>query len=149
VSRVTGIRIGEVARRLGLTTRTLRYYEEMGLLAPEARSQGGFRSYGDDEIRRLERIAELKNLLGFNLVEIKQILGAEDELASLREEYFSDPEDSTRRAGILDRALELNGRLRTLVNTKMAGLEAMRTHLDERSRSYKKAKRGLRTAAQL
>src|SRR5438067_6728890 len=104
---MAGMRIGEAARRLGLTTRTLRYYEEMGLLAPEARSQGGFRSYSDSELARLERICELKNLLGFNLVEIKEILTAEDELKALREQYFSG-EDSAERARILERALELN-----------------------------------------
>ena len=138
-----GIRIGEAAQRLGLTTRTLRYYEEMGLLSPEGRNQGGIRLYGDEELRRLQRICELKNLLGFNLVEIKEILTAEDELAELRREYFADPSDIERRTGILGRALELNERLRALVDAKATALADMRASLDERARTYKKIMREL------
>jgi len=141
---VSGIRIGEAASRLGVTTRTLRYYEEMGLLAPQARQSGGFRVYGDEEMRRLERIRELKDLLGFNLVEIKEILTAEDELASLRHEYFADPDDHARRFSILSRALEINTRLRSLVSSKISGLEEMRSALEERARVYKRALRELK-----
>jgi len=144
---VSAIRIGEAAHRLGLTTRTLRYYEEMGLLSPEARNQGGFRLSGEDEIARLERICELKNLLGFNLHEIKEILTAEDELAELRREYFAEPEDAARREGILVRALEINRRLRGLVDAKATALAQMRDTLEERARSYKKTLRELRAGA--
>ena len=144
---MSGIKIGEAAKRLGMTTRTLRYYEEMGLLAPEARNTGGFRLYGEDEIKRLERISELKNLLGFNLHEIKAIFEAEDELATLRREYYADPDDHGRREGILKRALELNGRLRGLVDTKVAALQEMKTTLESRARGYKKTMKELRAGA--
>jgi DNA-binding transcriptional MerR regulator len=141
------MRIGEAALRCGLTTRTLRYYEEMGLLAPEARGSGGFRLYGEDEIKRLERIGELKNLLGFNLVEIKEIMIAEDELATLRAEYQASEDDGRRRAGILERALEINGRLRGLVDAKATALDGMRSSLEERARSYRDILRSLETTA--
>ena len=144
---MSGIKIGEAATRLGMTTRTLRYYEEMGLLAPEARNTGGFRLYGEDEIKRLERISELKNLLGFNLHEIKAIFEAEDELATLRREYYADPDDHGRREGILERALELNGRLRGLVDAKVAALQEMKTTLESRARGYKKTMKELRAGA--
>src|SRR2546425_10451349 len=121
-----------------MTTRTLRYYEEMGLLAPEARNTGGFRLYGEDEIGRLERISELKNLLGFNLHEIKAILEAEDELATLRREYYADPDHGARREDILTRALELNGRLRGPVDAKVSSLQEMKSSLESRARGYKK-----------
>ena len=144
---MSGIKIGEAATRLGMTTRTLRYYEEMGLLAPEERNRGGFRLYGEDEIKRLERISELKNLLGFNLHEIKAIFEAEDELATLRREYYADPDDHGRREGILERALELNGRLRGLVDAKVAALQEMKTTLESRARGYKKTMKELRAGA--
>ncbi len=144
---MSGIRIGEAASRLGVSTRTLRYYEEMGLLAPQGRQSGGFRVYGEEEVGRLERIRELKDLLGFDLVEIKEILTAEDELASLRREYFSDPDDDARRSSILERALEINTRLRSLVGSKMARLEGMRSSLEERARAYRKAMRELKAGA--
>ena len=142
-----GMRIGEAARRLGMTTRTLRYYEEMGLLSPEARNRGGFRLYGEDEVQRLERISELKNLLGFNLHEIKDILDAEDELASLRREFYADPDDVDRRRGILERALELNARLRRLVDAKVTALQEMKSSLEERAKTYKKGLRELKAGA--
>ena len=144
---MSGIKIGEAATRLGMTTRTLRYYEEMGLLTPEERNRGGFRLYGEDEIKRLERISELKNLLGFNLHEIKAIFEAEDELATLRREYYADPDDHGRREGILERALELNGRLRGLVDAKVAALQEMKTTLESRARGYKKTMKELRAGA--
>ena len=136
---MTGIRIGEAARRLGLTTRTLRYYEEMGLLPSGDRAQGKFRAYTEDDIRRLERITELKHLLGFNLHEIREILTAEDELKELRRQYDADADDLARREGILTRALELNARLRSLVDAKVSALEQMRGHLAERADAYRAA----------
>ena len=144
---MSGIRIGEAASRLGVTTRTRRYYEEMGLLASPGRQSGGYRVYDEEEMRRLERIRELKDLLGLNLVVMKEILTAEDELASLRLEYFADPEDDARRSAILSRALEINSRLRSLVGSKMAGLERMRSSLEERARVYKRAMRQMKAGA--
>jgi DNA-binding transcriptional MerR regulator len=68
-----GIKIGEVARRTGLTVRTLRHYEEIGLLPPPARNEGGQRQYGVDEIERLQRIVALRQL-DLGLEEIRTLL---------------------------------------------------------------------------
>lgn len=68
-----GIKIGEVARRTGLTVRTLRHYEEIGLLPRPARNEGGQRQYGADEIERLQRIVALRQL-GLGLEEIRVLL---------------------------------------------------------------------------
>ena len=59
-------KIGELARRTGLTVRTLHHYDEIGLLSPAERSAGGHRVYGDDDVRRLYRIVSLRSL-GFPL----------------------------------------------------------------------------------
>ena len=56
------MRIGDVARRTGLTVRTLRYYEEIGLLPPSERLAGGHRVYGEDDIRRLHRVNLLRHV---------------------------------------------------------------------------------------
>ena len=64
--------IGEAAERTSLTQRTLRYYEEKGLLKTPTRMDGGFRLYSDEDLDRLERIKELKDLLGFSLADIKE-----------------------------------------------------------------------------
>lgn len=66
------IRIGELARRTGVTTRTLRFYEEMGLITPSGHSRGGFREYDPGQIRRIEAILALK-AAGFQLEEIREL----------------------------------------------------------------------------
>jgi DNA-binding transcriptional MerR regulator len=71
--RLTRLKIGEVARRSGLTVRTLRHYEAMGLLKPSARSEGGQRLYGTAELERLQQIVSLRQL-GFGLEEIRALL---------------------------------------------------------------------------
>jgi DNA-binding transcriptional MerR regulator len=71
------IQIGEVAERVGLSLRTVRYYEEMGLLVPETRTQGGFRMYSEDQVARLELIKRMKPL-GFSVQETRRLLEARD-----------------------------------------------------------------------
>ncbi len=73
-------RIGEVADHLGLSLRTVRYYEEAGLVRPSRRTDGGFRLYGDEEISRLALIKQMKPL-GFSVQEMRQLLKARDRLA--------------------------------------------------------------------
>jgi DNA-binding transcriptional MerR regulator len=67
------MQIGEVAERIGLSLRTIRYYEEVGLAAPSARSEGGFRLYVEDDVERLRVIMQMKPL-GFSLEEMRELL---------------------------------------------------------------------------
>ena len=69
--------IGEVAERTGLSLRTIRYYEEMGLIAPSARTGGGFRLYSDTDVSRLMLIKRMKPL-DFSLEEMRDVLGILD-----------------------------------------------------------------------
>lgn len=71
--------IGQVAERLGLSMRTIRYYEEMGLIEPSSRSEGGFRLYSDEDIGRLDLIKQMKPL-GFTVQEMRDLLAALDQL---------------------------------------------------------------------
>lgn len=71
------MQIGEVAERTGLSLRTIRYYEEVGLVVPSARSQGGFRLYVESDIERLALIKRMKPL-GFQLDEMRELLGILD-----------------------------------------------------------------------
>ncbi|HLA19612.1 MAG TPA: MerR family transcriptional regulator, partial [Dehalococcoidia bacterium] len=68
------LQIGEVAERTGVTQRTLRFYEEKGLLRPPTRMDGGFRLYSEDDVSRVEHIRKLQNLLGVTLAEIKEMV---------------------------------------------------------------------------
>ena len=71
------VHIGEVVERTGLSHRTIRYYEEMGLVAPAGRTEGGFRLYDEAGIARLLLVTPMKPL-GFSIEEIGQLLGALD-----------------------------------------------------------------------
>jgi MerR family copper efflux transcriptional regulator len=73
------MQIGEVAERTGLSVRTIRFYEESGLVAPSTRSPGGFRLYSDDDVARLELIRRLKPL-DFSIEEMREVLLLLDEL---------------------------------------------------------------------
>ena len=87
--------IGEVADLTGLSLRTIRYYEEMGLIAPSARSQGGFRLYSDSDVERLMLIKRMKPL-DFSLDQMGEVLRALDEVV--------DPAiDDRRRDALLAR----------------------------------------------
>jgi DNA-binding transcriptional MerR regulator len=71
--------IGEVAERIGLSLRTIRYYEEVGLITPSARTQGGFRLYTESDAARLQLVKDMKPL-GFSLDEMRDLLGVLDRL---------------------------------------------------------------------
>jgi MerR family transcriptional regulator, copper efflux regulator len=76
----THMQIGQVAERTELSIRTLRHWEEAGLVTPSARSAGGFRLYTDGDVERLRTIRRMKPL-GFTLDEMKQLLASLDVLA--------------------------------------------------------------------
>ena len=69
-------KIGELARRTGLTVRTLHHYDEIGLLSPAERSDGGHRVYDEADVQRLYRIVSLRSL-GFPLDAIAQALDSQ------------------------------------------------------------------------
>ncbi len=120
--------IEQVSARTGLTKRTLRYYEEVGLLLPTGRTEGNYRRYNEEDIQRLERIKELRDLLGFSLADIRELLVAEDERGEIKVAYQQETEAATKIAQ-LDRADELIRSQLHLIEQKMAGLDQMRTGL--------------------
>lgn len=72
-TRARLMQIGQVAERTGLSLRTIRWYEQTGLVVPTSRSDGGFRLYSDEDVERLEVIKRLKPL-GFSLEEMQELL---------------------------------------------------------------------------
>ncbi|MFJ8884534.1 MerR family transcriptional regulator [Streptomyces sp. NPDC102402] len=90
------MQIGEVAARTELSLRTIRHYEETGLVIPSARSQGGFRLYTETDVQRLMVIRRMKPL-GFTLDEMRDLLDITDRLDA------AEPADSTERRALLER----------------------------------------------
>ena len=100
------LRIGEVAKRTGTTPRTIRYYEEIGLLpASSDREPGAHRAYEEADVERLAEVLRLKSLLGLSLEELRQLASAEEARDALRREWRGGVEDPVRRREILDEAL--------------------------------------------
>ena len=136
------LRIGEVAELTGTTPRTIRYYEELGLLpVAVGREPGSHRLYEQADVERLRDVLRLKELLGMSLEELRELAAVEVARASLRREWDQGIEDPARRRevltealGYVERQLELARRRRVDV-TKLEGeLRAKRDRLRDRLR---------------
>jgi DNA-binding transcriptional MerR regulator len=135
--------IGMAAEEAGVTTRTLRYYEQLGLLPPTARSVGGARRYTAADLDRVARIRRLQDLLGQDLEQIRRVLGAEDRLAELRHEWQADAA-LARREEILAEVMEINDALRAEVHTRLAALKDFAAELEDKARLHRKVGKELR-----
>ena len=120
--------IEQVATRTGFTKRTLRYYEEVGLLPPTGRTEGNYRRYSEADLERLESIKNLRDLLGFSLSDIREIMEAEDERGQIKVAYKQERE-ATAKVAQLNRADELIRGQMDVIEKKLAGLEQMKAVL--------------------
>jgi DNA-binding transcriptional MerR regulator len=127
----TTLRIGQAAAAAGVSTRTLRYYEQVGLLRPAAYSSGGERRYTDVDVERLRRIRDLQRLLGSDLADIRTVLEAEDRLADIRAEFRSGI-SARRKRELLDEATAINERMQEQVRQRIGALEGLLAELQAR-----------------
>ena len=127
------MRIGDVARAVGTTTRTIRYYEEIGLLEASGppRPSGAHREYTEADVERLREILRFKELLGVSLDELRELMAAEDARAAIRAE-FRRTEDPRRRRRLLEEALGHLDHQLELVQRRAAELAELEGALSER-----------------
>ena len=126
------LRIGDVARLVGTTPRTIRYYEEIGLLAEApARPSGQHRTYTEAEVERLREVMRLKSLLGVTLEELKTLLSAEEARAEVRAQLRRDDVHPERRHELLQEALGHIDRQLELVEHRSAELAKLKEELTE------------------
>jgi DNA-binding transcriptional MerR regulator len=138
------LRIGEVARRVGTTPRTIRYYEEIGLLpAEDTREAGRHRLYGEREVQRLRDALRLKELLGISLEELKELLEAEDARAALRDEWRHGEPGDDRRREMLDESVRLLDRQLALVRRRRDEIAALEGELAAKRRQVLRRRREL------
>jgi DNA-binding transcriptional MerR regulator len=130
------LQIGEVADRTGVTQRTLRFYEERGLLKPPTRMEGGFRLYSEEDVSRVEQIKRLQNLLGLTLAEIKEMVEAEEVKEELRATYRPDLE-VTERIERLQKRIDVTERQYGIISTKLTAMEEMKRDLEEKLERYR------------
>jgi DNA-binding transcriptional MerR regulator len=129
-----GIRISDAATRAGVSARTLRYYEELGLLTPSLYTAGGERRYTTDDLAHLQRILELRQVLGMNLDEIREFLALETRLDELRASYRAAKGATTKKAraeqkATLQEAMVVNESLAQQITAKLARMDGFRTKL--------------------
>jgi DNA-binding transcriptional MerR regulator len=131
------LRIGELAEQTGTTPRTIRYWEEMGLLgAGSDRAEGKHRSYTQDDVQRVSEIVRLRNLLGLSLEELSSLLEAERGRAHLREE-LSHTESPAEQRRILEQLLGH-------ISSQLELVRGRRTELDELARELETKQRRVR-----
>ena len=115
-----------------MSPRSLRYYQQIGLLTPSACTPGGLRRYSEDNLARVARIRELQTLLGFNLDEIAVVLRNEDRMAEMRAAYHDERTGDKERESILKQCLSLQEDLRATVDSKRAAITDFLADLDAR-----------------
>jgi DNA-binding transcriptional MerR regulator len=118
------LRIHEAAAEVGLTARSVRYYEEVGLLRPAARSEGDYRLYDPTDLERLRFIKGLRDDAGFSLAEIAQLL--EDEAARERGHaaFHATTDPAERKRLLCERVASFERQIETL-ERKIGRLQAM------------------------
>jgi MerR family transcriptional regulator, repressor of the yfmOP operon len=129
------LRIGEVAELTGTTPRTIRYYEEIGLLPdPDDRAQGKHRSYSDADVERVREIIRLRDLLGLSLEELSKLLEAETARAEIRRKYRETKDPEIQRRLLTESLGYIAGQLE-LVRGRKRELEDLERELVEKRRS--------------
>lgn len=128
------MRIGEVAELTGTTPRTIRYYEEIGLLGGEpAREQGKHRAYTQADVDRVKEVLRLRDLLGLSLEQLAQLVDAETARAEIRKE-LQTVQDPARRRALREQALShIAGQLE-LVRKRRAELRTLERELTQKQR---------------
>ena len=142
----TRIRIGELARRVGATPRTVRYYEELGLLSGRGRRQGRHRLYDAADEARLAELIRVRDLLGLSLAELRAWDEAEQARAALRERWAADPSER-ERAQIAAEAREPLETQLALVRGRREALEELEDELVAKRRRMREILHDLDEAA--
>jgi DNA-binding transcriptional MerR regulator len=126
------LRIGEVADRTGVTPRTIRYWEEIGLLgAEDERPEGKHRLYADADVERISEIVRLRDLLGLSLEQLSQLLEAESARAQLRRE-LSKTEAPTERKRLLEEVQRHISTQLEMVRTRLSELTQLAAELEDK-----------------
>jgi MerR family transcriptional regulator, repressor of the yfmOP operon len=123
--------IGAIAEEVGLTARAIRYYEEIGLLRPAIRVKGSSRLFDESDVQRLREIKRLREVIGFSLAEIAELLDADDVRDQLRSQFIGTT-DPAVRARVLCDAIALAELRLGIVERKLAQVEAVRREELER-----------------
>lgn len=136
------LRIGDLAERAGVTPRTVRYYEELGLLPVGAREQGKHRTYDEAAVERLRELTRLRDLLGVSLDELRRVMQGEDAREELKRQ-FHETESHEERLRIVEAALPNVDLQLELVRRRLGELGELEQALVERRKLLLRRRREL------
>ena len=139
---MSALRIGEVAQRVGVTPRTIRYYEELGLLGSGEREKGAHRTYAETDVMRVQELIRLRDLLGLTLEELVELAEAEEARAALRGRWEEDPSDE-ERLRIVEEAIPHVERQLALVRGRQSTLEEFAAELETKLSRLRRRRREL------
>ncbi len=142
MTTTTTLRIGEIAERSGVTPRTIRYYEELGLLPRSERELGKHRVYTDADVERVLELKRLRDLLGLSLDELRAMVVAEDVRADVRRR-FEETDSPDEQIALLDVALPHLDTQLELVRRRLSELKELETELVERRKRVLRRRRDL------
>lgn len=135
-------KIDDVAKECGLTKRSIRYYEEIGLISPPERSEGGFRLYSDLHIERLKKIMNVRDVLGFSLQEVQEYMAISEAYEEFRLHYRENKEkmnEDERKEKLLEAEVILAQQLK-MIDEKLKKMNDIR---DEMNAMYQRVQKAL------
>ena len=128
------LRIGELADLAGTTPRTIRYYEEIGLLGGGSdRAQGKHRAYTETDVERVREIIRLRDLLGLSLDQLRELLEAESARAHLRAELQQTEAPAERRRILEELGPHIDTQLK-LVRSRLSELSDLAAELEDKQK---------------
>ncbi len=134
-------KIDDVAKECGLTKRSIRYYEEIGLISPPERSEGGFRLYSDLHIERLKKIMNVRDVLGFSLQEVQEYMAISEAYEEFRLHYRENKEkmnEDERKEKLLGAEVILAQQLK-MIDEKLKKMNDIRDEMNEMYQRVQKA----------
>lgn len=118
-------KIDDVAKEVGLTKRTIRYYEEIGLLEAPERSEGGTRLYAREHIDQLKQIVNARDVLGFSLQEIQDFVDISRKLNEHHQGFLQTEDKALKKQELLEMKQNVLNQLQ-LMDLKLAKIAEFR-----------------------
>lgn len=132
------LKIEDVARICGLTKRTIRYYEEIGIISAPHRSKGGVRLYTENDVETLKKILNIREVLGFSLQELEQFISMRNKMESQCEGYRNSTDQEERRETLIEIDKVIGAQLE-LLEEKMQKMLRVKADLESAGERVKKA----------
>ncbi|NPC91807.1 MerR family transcriptional regulator [Bacillus sp. WMMC1349] len=124
------MKIDQVAKRSGLTKRTIRFYEEIGLLSAPKRTDGGVRLYSEDDLEELQKVVMTKEVLGFSLQELQQFIETSKQLEMNKEGYLLSLDKRERKAK-LEEIQDMLREQMCMINKKLENIHTFKQRLED------------------